>query len=87
MPDLSSVVSYLTRARGHSHLTYATGGGFPVWAIVLIIVAVIFLLALALARPYGRYRSRRYIDTGPSMGGYGAGAPGGRTIVEEEDVA
>lgn len=53
------------------------------WAIVLIVVAVILLLAGAFARPYGRYRSRRYVDTGPPMGG-----TAGRTIVEEErDVA
>lgn len=79
MSALTAAASYVARASGHSHVTYVTGGGFPVWAIVLIVIAVILLLAGAFARPYGRYRSRRYVDTGPPMGG-----PGGRTIVEEE---
>lgn len=80
MSVLSSVLSYAARA-GARH-TYVTGRGFPLWAIVLIVVAVILLLALAFSRPYGRYRSRRYVDTGPPMAG-----AGGRTIVEEEEVA
>lgn len=86
MSALSAAASYVARASGHSHVTYVAGGGFPVWAIVLIVVAAIFLLAMAFARPYGRYRSRRYIDSGPPMGGVGA-PPARRTIVEEEDVA
>lgn len=86
MPALITPASYLARAAGHSRVTYVAGGGFPVWAIVLIVVAVIFLLAMAFARPYGRYRSRRYVDTGPPVGGVGE-PTSRRTIVEEEDVA
>lgn len=84
MPTLWTAASVAERASGHSHVTVA-GGGFPVWAIVLIVVAVILLLALAFTRPYGRYRSRRYIDTGAPVGGP-TGPVGGRTIIEEEDV-
>jgi hypothetical protein len=83
MSALATAASYLARTSGHSHVTVVAGRGFPVWAIVLIVAAVILLLALAFARPYGRYRSRRYVDTGPAMGG----PVGSRTIVEEEDVA
>jgi hypothetical protein len=62
------------------------GRGFPVWAIVVIVAIVILLLALLIARPHGRYRSRRYVDVGPPIGGTGA-PEGRRTVVEEEDVA
>lgn len=85
MSAISSVASYVARESGHSHVTVVAGSGFPLWAIVLIVIAVILLLAGLFARPYGRYRSRRYVDTGPPMGG--AGPMRSRTIVEEEDVA
>ena len=85
MSAISSVASYVARTSGHSHVTVVTGSGFPLWAIVLIVVAVILLLAGLFARPYGRYRSRRYVETGPPMGG--VGAMRGRTVIEEEDVA
>lgn len=85
MSALATAASYAERASSRGHVTYVTGGGFPMWAIVLIVVAVILLLALAFSRPYGRYRSRRYVETGPPMGGV-AGPARGRTIVEEEDV-
>lgn len=82
MSALWTAASLAARESGRSHVTYVTGGGFPLWAIVLIVIAVILLLAGAFARPYGRYRTRRYVDTGPPMGG----PTRGRTIVEEEDI-
>jgi len=85
MSAISSVASYVATTSGHSHVTVVTGSGFPLWAIVLIAIAVILLLAGLFARPYGRYRSRRYVDAGPPMGG--VGPTRGRTIVEEEEVA
>lgn len=81
---LSAAASYAARASGH-HVYVTGGGGFPFWGIVLIVIAVILLLALGLTRPYGRYRSRRYVETGPPMGGVG-GPAGGRAVVEEEDI-
>ena len=82
MSTLLYAASYA--ARESTRHTYVAGRGFPLWAIVLIVLAVVLLIALAVGRPYGHYRSRRYIDTGPPAGG--GAAPGGRTIVEEEDV-
>lgn len=82
MSVFADAASYVARESGHSHVTVVTGSGFPVWAIVLIVIAVILLLAGAFARPYGRYRSRRYVEAGPPMG-----APvGTHTVVEEEEV-
>ena len=85
MSALNTAASFVARTSGHSHVTVVSGGGFPVWAIVLIVVAAIFLLAFAFARPYGRYRSRRYVDAGPPMGG-AVGPVGRLTVVEEEEV-
>ena len=83
MSTLLYAASYAERVS--THHTSVTGGGFPLWAIVLIVLVVVLLITLAVSRPYGHYRSRRrYVDTGPPVGG--GAPPGGRTIVEEEDV-
>lgn len=83
MSALGYVASYAARESGR-HVTI-TGGGFPVWVIALIVIAIMLLLAASFARPYGRYRSRRYVEVGPT--GAIGGPAGRRTVIEEEDVA
>jgi hypothetical protein len=74
---LIDAVSLAARASGHTRTTIVSGGGFPIWAIILIVLIVVLLIGLIFARPGGRYRTRRYVE---------APAPGQRIVEEEEEV-